>query len=96
VVSTQATGTTCHYQVNQSLSGFQLANTDLSMMRATYQVTLRELRTHHKVVSARLIGSDITCPKSLLGRAKKVYSWPTGAQWRQVFDRYVSGTAPSD
>jgi hypothetical protein len=67
----------------------------LSMYKATYQVTIREVRTRRVVAKARLAGEDTTCPYSVgvFGSDARIYTWPTVAQWHQAFDRYIAGPA---
>jgi hypothetical protein len=65
----------------------------LSMYRATYQVTLREIRTGRVVANARLAGDDTSCPFSVGQFATAVYSWPSAQQWRHAFGGYVAGSA---
>jgi hypothetical protein len=65
----------------------------LHLYRATYQVTLLEIRTRRIIATARLAGDDTSCPPSVGQFAIAVYSWPSAQQWRRASGRYVAGPA---
>ncbi|MEV4513946.1 hypothetical protein AB0K00_33935 [Dactylosporangium sp. NPDC049525] len=67
------------------------ASKTAAMHRATYAVTLREIRTRRAVASARIVGDELLCPAGIGAFVNDVYSWPSAAQWDASFGRYVTG-----
>jgi hypothetical protein len=90
----QGSVATCRYQQGQGPLG-QPGGPALNfgMYRATYQITLRELRTGRTVAAAQLTGDDVTCPSTVGHDTTEVYSWPSASQWEHAFGRYVTRPA---
>jgi hypothetical protein len=60
------------------------------MLRATYQVHVYELRTHHELHSTRIEGLDTECRTVIVAnRTPRLLSEPTPDQWRKLLGDLV-------
>ena len=68
----------------------------LGMFHATYEVTVREVKTRRVITTVKLAGQSLSCPQSVSSEAvaiKSVYSWPTNAQWQKALGHLINGPA---
>ncbi|MEU6205149.1 hypothetical protein ABZ814_16380 [Micromonospora musae] len=94
-IATEKTAvTTCSYSSGTVLLGPQGQGRQVSLYKASYEVTVYETRTRDKVAEeVRLSGDDTSCPVSIDAAASEVFSWPSAEQWQQAIGRYVDGDA---
>jgi hypothetical protein len=94
-IATEKTAvTTCSYSSNRYVLGPQGPGRQVSLYKASYEVTVYETRTHDTVAEeVKLNGDDTSCPDSIAAAASEVFSWPSAEQWQQAIGRYVDGDA---